>query len=109
LWPFLDKKFGLGRETTAAHAWIQEGCPYLGFLRDAAGPFAGLYQSIAGAGGVYWLFMLGLLGIAMMLLLGIGMRILLKGVTVHATVRYHRDRFGDGRFDVCQSDGTDGS
>ena len=22
LWPFLDKLFGLGHETTAAHAWI---------------------------------------------------------------------------------------
>jgi thiosulfate dehydrogenase [quinone] large subunit len=64
LWPFLDKTFGLGHETTAAHAWIQGGSPSFGFLSGAAGPFAGLYQSIAGAGWVNWLFMLGLLGLA---------------------------------------------
>jgi thiosulfate dehydrogenase [quinone] large subunit len=47
----------------------------MGFLSGAAGPFAGIYQSIAGAGWVNWIFMIGLLGIAIALLLGIGMRI----------------------------------
>ena len=75
LWPFLDKLFGLGHETTAAHAWINGGSPSKGFLSGAVGPFAGIYQSIAGAGWVNWMFMLGLLGIAVALLLGIGMRI----------------------------------
>lgn len=75
LWPFLDKTFGLGHETTAAHAWINGGSPSMGFLSGAAGPFAGIYQSIAGAGWVNWIFMIGLLGIAIALLLGIGMRI----------------------------------
>ena len=75
LWPFLDKLFGLGHETTAAHAWINGGSPSFGFLSGATGPFAGIYQSIAGAGLVNWLFMIGLLGIAVALLLGIGMRI----------------------------------
>src|SRR5689334_17645565 len=71
LWPFLDKLFGLGHETTVARAWMNGGSPSKGFLRGAVGPFAGIYQSIAGAG---W-FMSGLLGIALALLLGIGMRI----------------------------------
>ena len=75
LWPFMDKLFGLGHETTGAHAWIRGGNPSLGFLSGATGPFAGLYQSIAGAGWVNWFFMLGLLGIGVALLLGIGMRI----------------------------------
>jgi thiosulfate dehydrogenase [quinone] large subunit len=75
LWPFLDKTFGLGHETTAAHAWIHGGSPSFGFLSGAVGPFAGIYQSIAGAGWVNWMFMIGLLGIAVALLLGIGMRI----------------------------------
>jgi thiosulfate dehydrogenase [quinone] large subunit len=75
LWPFLDKLFGLGHETTAAHAWINGGSPSFGFLSGATGPFAGIYQSIAGAGLVNWLFMIGLLGIAVALLLGIGVRI----------------------------------
>ena len=75
LWPFFDKTFGLGHETTVAHAWIRGGNPSMGFLSGATGPFAGFYQSIAGAGIVNWLFMLGLLGIGVALLLGIGMRI----------------------------------
>jgi thiosulfate dehydrogenase [quinone] large subunit len=75
LWPFLDKTFGLGHETTVAHAWIHGGSPSLGFLSGSVGPFAGFYQAIAGAGLVNWLFMIGLLGIAVALLLGIGIRI----------------------------------
>ena len=75
LWPFLDKLFGLGHQTTAAHAWINGGSPSMGFLSGAIGPFAGIYQAIAGAGWVNWMFMIGLLAIAVALLLGIGMRI----------------------------------
>ena len=75
LWPFLDKTFGLGHETTSAHAWIHGGSPSMGFLSGSIGPFAGFYQAIAGTGVVNWLFMLGLLGIAVGLLLGIGVRI----------------------------------
>ena len=75
LWPFLDKMFGLGHQTTADHAWIHGGSPSLGFLSGATGPFAGIYQSIAGAGWVNVLFMFGLLAIAVALLLGIGVRV----------------------------------
>jgi len=71
--------FGLGHQTTSAHAWINGGSPSFGFLSGATGPFAGFYQSIAGAGWVNWLFMIGLLGIALALLLGIGMRIAAGG------------------------------
>ena len=75
LWPFLDKLFGLGHETTTTHAWINGGSPSFGFLSGATGPFAGFYQAIAGAGVVNWLFMIGLLCIAVALPLGVGMRI----------------------------------
>ncbi len=75
LWPFLDKLFGLGHETTPAHAWMNGGSPSMGFLSGSIGPFAGFYQAIAGAGWVNWMFMIGLLAIAVALLLGIGMRI----------------------------------
>jgi uncharacterized membrane protein YphA (DoxX/SURF4 family) len=75
LWPFLDKTFGLGHETPSAHAWINGGNPTLGFLSGSVGPFASFYQAIAGAGWVNWLFMIGLIGIAIALLLGIGTRI----------------------------------
>jgi thiosulfate dehydrogenase [quinone] large subunit len=74
LWPFLDKTFGLGHETPSANAWISGGNPSKGFLSGAVGPFAGFYQGIAGAGWVNWLFMVGLLAIAVALVLGIGMR-----------------------------------
>lgn len=73
LWPFLDKAFGLGHETPAANAWFSGGNPTEGFLSNSAGPFSGIYQSIAGAGAVNVLFMVGLLAIGVALLLGIAM------------------------------------
>ena len=74
LWPFMDKLFGLGHETASADAWLNGGNPTMGFLSHSAGPFSGIYQSIAGAGVVNVLFMGGLLGIGVALLLGIAMR-----------------------------------
>jgi thiosulfate dehydrogenase (quinone) large subunit len=61
LWPFLDKM-------------ISGGNPTKGFLSGSVGAFSGFYQSIAGAGVVNWLFMVGLIVIAAGLLLGIFMR-----------------------------------
>ena len=75
LWAFLDKTFGLGFATPTAKAWINGGSPTLGFLGNVEGPFAGFYQSFAGAGWANWLFMIGLLGIGLALILGVGMRI----------------------------------
>ncbi|MEV0456713.1 hypothetical protein [Catellatospora methionotrophica] len=75
LWAFLDKLFGLGHETAAKAAWINGGNPTQGFLRfGTEGPFADLYQGIAGAGWANWLFMLGLAGIGVALITGVGIR-----------------------------------
>jgi thiosulfate dehydrogenase [quinone] large subunit len=74
LWPFLDKAFGLGHETASADAWLSGGNPTQGFLSHSAGPFSGIYQSIAGNGVVNVLFMTGLLAIGIALLLGVAMR-----------------------------------
>lgn len=86
-WAFLDKAFGLGfatcrdQATDAVNvmcnsAWLAGGSPTAGFLQfGTSGPFANLYQNMAGVAVVDWLFMLGLLGIGLALLLGIGMRI----------------------------------
>jgi thiosulfate dehydrogenase [quinone] large subunit len=74
LWPFFDKLVGLGHNTTSAGAWINGGNPSKGFLSGSIGPFHSFYQSIAGAGWVNWLFMLGLLAIGLTLLLGVAMR-----------------------------------
>lgn len=38
LWPFMDKLFGLGHETTAAHAWINGGSPARASLVVLPGP-----------------------------------------------------------------------
>jgi thiosulfate dehydrogenase [quinone] large subunit len=76
LWAFLDKTFGLGHETEAKAAWINGGHPTEGFLTfAAAGPFKGLFNTLAGAVWADWLFMAGLLGIGVALVLGIGMRV----------------------------------
>jgi thiosulfate dehydrogenase (quinone) large subunit len=76
LWAFLDKLFGLGHETTSAHAWINGGSPTAGFLgKGVSGPFADFYHSIAGDAWADWLFMIGLAGIGIALIAGVGMRI----------------------------------
>jgi len=70
LWAFFDKLFGLGFATTAEKAWINGGSPTYGFLTNATqGPFAEIFQSMAGIALVDWLFMFGLLGIGLSLLL----------------------------------------
>ncbi len=75
LWPFLDKLFGLGHETPTERAWINGGSPTSGFLKGAAGPFAGIYHSMSGVQIADWGFMFGLLAIGVALLLGVGTRI----------------------------------
>lgn len=74
-WAFLDKLFGLGYATPAARSWINGGSPTMGFLSGVEGPFAGLFNAMAGNVVVDSLFMIGLLGIGVALLLGIGMHI----------------------------------
>lgn len=76
LWGFLDKTFGLGVDTERADAWINGASPAAGFLAfGTSGPFAEAFQSMAGSAVVDWLYMLGLLGLAVSLLLGIGLRV----------------------------------
>ncbi len=69
LWAFLDKTFGLGFATTVENAWIHGGSPTMGFLSfGTKGPFAEIFQSLAGMPVVDWLFMLGLLGVGVALI-----------------------------------------
>ena len=75
-WAFIDKLFGLGFATTAEQAWLNGGSPTAGFLLHATkGPFASLYQFLAGSNVVEWLFMLGLLLIGLSLIFGIGVKV----------------------------------
>jgi len=70
LWAFLDKLFGLGFATVSEKAWIQGGSPTAGFLLNATkGPFADIFQAMAGVAVVDWLFMLGLVCVGVTLLL----------------------------------------
>ncbi len=73
-WPFLDKLFGLGYATPSARAWINGGTPAQGFMKNAEGPFAELFKSMA-ASWADWLFMAGLLGIGIALLAGCGLKL----------------------------------
>lgn len=85
LWPFLDKLLGLGFSTCATEtgtiefmcdsAWISGGSPTFGFLTHGTkGPFAEIFQALAGNPVVDALFMLGLLGVGISLLLGVAVK-----------------------------------
>lgn len=88
-WGFIDKVFGLGFATCVNKktmeymgvlcdkgTWLTGSSPTFGFLKfSAKGPFASIFQGMAGNPIVDWLFMMGLLLIGLALLLGIGVRI----------------------------------
>lgn len=76
LWPFLDKVFGFGFATAKEAAWIAGGSPTTGFLTyGTRGPFADVFQALAGNALIDWLFMIGLLLIGLALMFGIFMRL----------------------------------
>ncbi|MCA9374584.1 hypothetical protein KC725_05495 [Candidatus Peregrinibacteria bacterium] len=86
LWAFVDKLFGLGfatchtesgvTEVLCQNAWLSGGSPTSGFLTHGTqGPFAGIFQAMAGNPIVDWLFMLGLLGIGVSLVFGVAMKL----------------------------------
>ena len=75
-WGFIDKLFGIGFATPLEGAWLAGASPTVGFLGHATtGPFAPLFQAIAGNPIVDALYMAGLLGVGVAMLLGIGVRI----------------------------------
>ncbi|SDB88237.1 thiosulfate dehydrogenase [quinone] large subunit [Raineyella antarctica] len=74
LWAFIDKVFGLGFTTKPERAWINGGTPAQGFMKNAEGPFAALFQGMAGP-WADWLFMIGLLAIGVAVMLGAGLKI----------------------------------
>jgi len=89
LWAFLDKLFGLGFTTTTEGAWLSGGSPTLGFLKFATkGPFAEIFQGMAGSVLVDWLFMLGLLLIGSALILGIMIKLASLGGIVMMLLMY---------------------
>src|SRR3989338_5201147 len=75
LWAFLDKLFGFGFSTLPENSWLNGGSPTLGFLSSVKGPFASIYNAIAGNPVTDILFMLGLFLVGLSLMLGILTRI----------------------------------
>jgi thiosulfate dehydrogenase [quinone] large subunit len=75
LWAFIDKLVGLDHATTSAKSWLNGGSPTNGFLSGVDGPFAGIFNRMAGQTWADWLFMIALLAIGVALIAGIGMRI----------------------------------
>ena len=76
LWAFLDKTFGFGYATPSAKAWINGGSPTKGFLSSVeAGPFQGMFHSLAGTTFANLTFMIDLLAIGVAMILGIGLRV----------------------------------
>ena len=86
LWAFIDKTFALGFTTGRAQdgsidffsdaAWLRGGSPTEGFLKfGTKGPFADMFDGLAGLLVVDWLFMVGLLAIGLALLFGVGLRL----------------------------------
>jgi thiosulfate dehydrogenase [quinone] large subunit len=87
LWAFVDKLVGLGFttcrdaatnaiSTTCEAAWISGGSPTTGFLKfGTKGPFADVFQNLAGNVFIDWLYMLGLLGIGLALTFGIAKKL----------------------------------
>jgi len=72
LWAFFDKLIGLGFATPYDKGWIEGNSPTYGFLKNATkGPFATIFQAIAGNIIVDILFMVGLLLIGLALIIGI--------------------------------------
>lgn len=75
-WAFLDKVFGLGFATEAGKGWLDGVSPTLGYLKFGShGPFASMFQAMAGNIVVDWMYMLGLLLIGLSLIIGIGVKI----------------------------------
>jgi len=76
LWAFLDKTFGLGRSTPSDKAWkFGSGTsPAAGYLSAVDGPFAWLFNPMAGHWWVDWPYMLGMLGVGIGLMTGLAFR-----------------------------------
>jgi thiosulfate dehydrogenase (quinone) large subunit len=75
LWAFLDKLFGLDRNTPKSRSWLDGGSPTAGYLSAVDGPFEDFFHRLAGQDWVDWVFMIGLAGIGLALILGIGVTI----------------------------------
>ncbi|GAB6899619.1 hypothetical protein [Kineosporia succinea] len=76
LWASIDKTFGLGYSTSSEKAWINGNSPTKGFLGSIdQGPFASLFNNMAGNVVVDVLFILGMFAIGVAVIAGVAMKI----------------------------------
>jgi thiosulfate dehydrogenase [quinone] large subunit len=76
LWAALDKIFGWHYTTVGEKAWINGGSPTKGFLSSVdQGPFASLFNNIAGNPVIDTLFIAGLFAVGVAVIAGVAMRV----------------------------------
>ncbi|MBT0772797.1 hypothetical protein KIH74_27880 [Kineosporia sp. J2-2] len=76
LWAAIDKTFGLHYSTASEKAWIEGNSPTKGFLGSIdQGPFASLFNNMAGVTVVDILFMLGMFAVGVAVIAGVAMKI----------------------------------
>ncbi|GAA3605802.1 DoxX family membrane protein [Kineosporia mesophila] len=76
LWAAIDKTFGLHYSTVSEKAWVNGGSPAKGFLGSIdQGPFASMFNNMAGNVVVDVLFILGMLAVGIAVIAGVAMKI----------------------------------
>ncbi|GAB3243107.1 hypothetical protein [Kineosporia babensis] len=76
LWAALDKTFGLGYSSAAEKAWIEGNSPTKGFLSFIdQGPFASVFNNMAGNAIVDILFMVGMFAVGVAVIAGVAMQV----------------------------------
>lgn len=89
VWAFFDKLLGLGMETPAEAAIINGGSPTEYYLTELTyGPFAGIYNTLAGNCILDFLLMAGLLLVGVALILGIASKLSTLGMCVMMALMY---------------------
>ena len=89
LWAFFDKLLGLGMPSTYEAGIIHGGSPteyYLTCLVD--GPFAGMWNALAGNAFIDFMLMFGLLTVGVTMILGIASKLSTIGFTVMCILMY---------------------
>ncbi len=83
LWAPLDKTFGWGYSTGSEKAWINGGSPTKGFLGSIdQGPFASMFNNMAGNTLVDILFIFGMIAVGVALIAGVAMNLAAVGASI---------------------------
>jgi len=76
LWAALDKTFGWHYSTAGEKSWLNGNSPTKGFLGSVdQGPFASMFNNMAGNAIIDILFIVGLLAVGVAVIAGVAMRV----------------------------------